>query len=200
MPLTCQYGAELKVTTASRGRPRAQCTFLLQRAQPALSGLIDGSLSSLAPMFAVASATHTPRYAFYAGLAAAIGAGVSMSFSEGLSDTGADTGRGNSRVRGAITSTGTFIGGFAHAPVPDPLLHNRNGGRDARRDAGTQNACVPGWYAVLQHYFRHLAAQCRARRGDHRRTERCAWDDSRTWVVNNRPISPQRTGHRRTSG
>jgi hypothetical protein len=80
----------------------AQRTFLLQRAQPALSGLIDGSLSSLAPIFSVALATHTPRYAFYAGLATAIGAGVSMSFSEGLSDTGEDTGRGNPRVRGAI--------------------------------------------------------------------------------------------------
>jgi erythrin-vacuolar iron transport family protein len=88
--------------------------FLLQRAQPALSGLIDGSLSSLAPIFSVVLATHTPRYAFYAGLATAIGAGVSMSFSEGLSDTGEDTGRGNPRVRGAITGAGTFIGGFLH--------------------------------------------------------------------------------------
>jgi VIT1/CCC1 family predicted Fe2+/Mn2+ transporter len=94
--------------------PRAERAFLLQRAQPALSGLIDGSLSSLAPIFSVALATHTPRYAFYAGLATAIGAGVSMSFSEGLSDTGEDTGRGNPRVRGAITGTGTFIGGFVH--------------------------------------------------------------------------------------
>jgi VIT1/CCC1 family predicted Fe2+/Mn2+ transporter len=88
--------------------------FLLQRAQPALSGLIDGSLSSLAPIFSVALATHTPRFAFFAGLATAVGAGVSMSFSEGLSDTGEDTGRGNPRVRGAITGAGTFIGGFLH--------------------------------------------------------------------------------------
>jgi hypothetical protein len=54
--------------------PQAKRAFLLQRAQPALSGLIDGSLSSLAPIFSVALATHTPRYAFYAGLATAIGA------------------------------------------------------------------------------------------------------------------------------
>jgi hypothetical protein len=94
--------------------PQEKRTFLLQRAQPALSGLIDGSLSSLAPIFAVALATHTPRYAFFAGLATAVGAGVSMSFSEGLSDTGQDTGRGNPRVRGAITGAGTFIGGFVH--------------------------------------------------------------------------------------
>jgi VIT1/CCC1 family predicted Fe2+/Mn2+ transporter len=88
--------------------------FLLQRVQPALSGLIDGSLSSLAPIFAVALATHTPRYAFFAGLATAIGAGISMSFSEGLSDTGDLTGRGSPLVRGGITGAGTFLGGFLH--------------------------------------------------------------------------------------
>jgi VIT1/CCC1 family predicted Fe2+/Mn2+ transporter len=97
-----------------RSPTEAERSFLLQRAQPALSGLIDGSLSSLAPIFSVALATHTPRYAFFAGLATAIGAGVSMTFSEGLSDTGEDTGRGNPRVRGAITGGGTFIGGFLH--------------------------------------------------------------------------------------
>jgi VIT1/CCC1 family predicted Fe2+/Mn2+ transporter len=98
----------------ARSTTEAERSFLLQRAQPALSGLIDGSLSSLAPIFSVILATHTPRYAFFAGLATAIGAGVSMSFSEGLSDTGEDTGRGNPRVRGAITGAGTFIGGFLH--------------------------------------------------------------------------------------
>jgi hypothetical protein len=60
-------------------------SFLLQRAQPAMNGLIDGSLSTLAPIFAVAFATHQPHYAFLAGLATALGAGVSMGFSEGLS-------------------------------------------------------------------------------------------------------------------
>jgi VIT1/CCC1 family predicted Fe2+/Mn2+ transporter len=88
--------------------------FLLQRAQPALSGLIDGSLSSLAPIFSVALATHTPKYAFFAGLATAIGAGVSMTFSEGLSDTGEITERGNPVVRGGITGAGTFLGGVLH--------------------------------------------------------------------------------------
>ena len=63
-------------------------SFLLQRVQPALTGLIDGSLSTLAPIFAVALATHQPHYAFLAGVATAIGAGVSMAFSEGLSDSG----------------------------------------------------------------------------------------------------------------
>src|SRR3954451_9778403 len=68
-------------------------SFLLQRVQPALSGLMDGSLSTLAPIFAVAIATHRPLTAFYTGLATALGAGVSMAFSEGLSDTGDLTGR-----------------------------------------------------------------------------------------------------------
>jgi VIT1/CCC1 family predicted Fe2+/Mn2+ transporter len=77
-------------------------------------GLIDGSLSTLAPIFAVALATHTPHYAFFAGLATAIGAAVSMAFSEGLSDTGELTGRGNPFVRGSITGLGTFFGGILH--------------------------------------------------------------------------------------
>jgi VIT1/CCC1 family predicted Fe2+/Mn2+ transporter len=79
-----------------------------------MTGLIDGSLSTLAPIFAVALATHQPRYAFFAGLATAIGAGVSMAFSEGLSDTGDVTGRGSSYLRGAITGIGTFLGGILH--------------------------------------------------------------------------------------
>jgi VIT1/CCC1 family predicted Fe2+/Mn2+ transporter len=88
--------------------------FLLQRVQPAMTGLIDGSLSTLAPIFAVALATHQPRYAFFAGLATAIGAGVSMAFSEGLSDTGDLTGRGSAYLRGSITGAGTFLGGILH--------------------------------------------------------------------------------------
>ena len=62
--------------------------FLLSRVQPALIGLIDGSLSTLAPIFAVALSTEDPHIAFFAGLATAIGAAVSMGFSEALSDTG----------------------------------------------------------------------------------------------------------------
>jgi erythrin-vacuolar iron transport family protein len=89
-------------------------SFLLQRVQPAMTGLIDGSLSTLAPIFAVALATHRTHYAFFAGLATAIGAGVSMAFSEGLSDTGDLTGRGNPYVRGPITGAGTFLGGILH--------------------------------------------------------------------------------------
>jgi erythrin-vacuolar iron transport family protein len=99
-------------------------TFLLQRVQPAMVGLIDGSLSTLAPIFAVALATHKPHYAFFAGLATAIGAGVSMAFSEGLSDTGELTGRGNPFVRGGITGVGTFLGGILHT-LPFLIPHYR---------------------------------------------------------------------------
>ena len=88
--------------------------FLLSRVQPALIGLIDGSLSTLAPIFAVALSTKDPHIAFFAGLATAIGAAVSMGFSEALSDTGELTGRGNPWARGAITGGGTFLGGVFH--------------------------------------------------------------------------------------
>jgi len=88
--------------------------FLLQRAQPAMVGLIDGSLSTLAPIFAIVLHTHKPFDAFIAGIATAIGAGISMAFSEGLSDTGHETGRGSPVVRGAITGGGTFVGGILH--------------------------------------------------------------------------------------
>ena len=88
--------------------------FLLQRVQPAMVGLVDGSLSTLAPIFGIALATHDTRFAFVAGLVTAIGAGVSMGFSEGLSDTGELTGRGNPLVRGGITGGGTFVGGILH--------------------------------------------------------------------------------------
>jgi len=87
-------------------------TFLLQRVQPAMVGLIDGSLSTLAPIFAVVLASHDTRFAFIAGLATSVGAAISMGFSEGLSDTGELTGRGSPWVRGAITGGGTFLGGI----------------------------------------------------------------------------------------
>ena len=86
--------------------------FLLQRVQPAMVGLIDGSLSTLAPIFSVALISHKPIYAFVAGLATSIGAGISMAFSEGLSDTGELTGRGNPLIRGGITGGGTSFGSF----------------------------------------------------------------------------------------
>jgi erythrin-vacuolar iron transport family protein len=109
---------------ASVRRPRDRQSFLLQRVQPALAGLIDGSLSTLAPVFAVAFATHDPHDAFLAGLATAVGSGVSMAFSEGLSDTGDLTGRGSPCARGLITGLGTFLGGILHTlPFLVPQYH-----------------------------------------------------------------------------
>src|SRR5207302_2497900 len=98
--------------------------FLLQKVQPAMVGLVDGSLSTLAPIFSIALATHNTRYAFIAGLATALGAGVSMAFSEGLSDTGEVTGRGSPLMRGSITGAGTFIGGIFHT-LPFLIPHYR---------------------------------------------------------------------------
>src|SRR2546428_9964276 len=98
--------------------------FLLQRGQPGMVGLIDGSLATLAPIFSVAVVTHKPHYAFVAGVATAFGAGISMAFSEGLSDTGELTGRGNPVVRGAITGVGTFVGGILHT-LPFLIPHYR---------------------------------------------------------------------------
>jgi hypothetical protein len=99
-------------------------SFLLQRVQPAMVGLIDGSLSTLAPIFSVAVVSHKPLYAFAAGLATSIGAAISMAFSEGLSDTGELTGRGTPFVRGSITGAGTFLGGILHTlPFLLPAYH-----------------------------------------------------------------------------
>src|SRR5436309_16060783 len=89
--------------------------FILQRVQRAMVGLIDGSLSPLAPIFAVALASHDTRYAFIAGLATSLGAAISMGFSEALSDTGELTGRGSPVARGTITGGGTFLGGILHS-------------------------------------------------------------------------------------
>ncbi len=98
--------------------------FLLRVVQPGLSGLMDGSVSTLAPIFATAFATHSPFTAFLVGLASATGAGISMAFSEALSDDGELTGRGNPVMRGVITGGMTFLGGSLHTlPFLIPDLH-----------------------------------------------------------------------------
>ena len=89
--------------------------YLLKVVQPALLGLMDGSISTLAPLFASAFATRSPHTAFLIGAAAALGAGISMGFAEALSDTGKLTGRGHPAVRGTITGVATLIGGLMHA-------------------------------------------------------------------------------------
>ncbi len=88
--------------------------FLLRVVQPGLAGLMDGSVSTLAPIFATAFATKAPFTAFLIGMASATGAGISMAFSEALSDDGEITGRGSPVIRGGITGIMTFFGGALH--------------------------------------------------------------------------------------
>ena len=88
--------------------------FILQIIQPGLAGLMDGSVSTLAPIFAAAFATHATRDAFLVGLAASFGAGISMAFAEGLSDDGSLTGRGRPIIRGSVTGLMTAAGGLGH--------------------------------------------------------------------------------------
>ncbi len=93
----------------------ARRVFVLQYVQPGLAGLMDGSVSTLAPLFAAAFATHNTWSTFLVGLAAAIGAGISMAFAEAMSDDGSLTGRGAPVMRGAVTGTMTALGGLGHA-------------------------------------------------------------------------------------
>lgn len=88
--------------------------FVLQIIQPGLAGLMDGSVSTLAPVFAAAFATRSSKDAFLVGLAASIGAGISMAFAEALSDDGSLTGRGRPVLRGAVTGLMTAAGGIGH--------------------------------------------------------------------------------------
>lgn len=116
--------AELKHTdhAAAMDEPQLQTkeretqkrNFVLQFVQPALAGLMDGSVSTLAPLFAAAFATHASNDAFRVGLAASIGAGISMAFAEALSDDGLLTGRGSPVTRGIVTGFMTSVGGIGH--------------------------------------------------------------------------------------
>ena len=92
----------------------AEADFVLQKVQPGLLGLMDGSVSTLAPLFAAAGLTHDAHKAFYVGLAASVGAGISMGLAEALSDDGSVTGRGNPWMRGVITGLATTLGGMLH--------------------------------------------------------------------------------------
>ena len=99
------------VSTSSTDRQR---TFVLSVVQPGLAGLMDGSISSLAPLFAAAFATRDSHTAFLVGLATAVGAGISMAFSEGLSDDGKLSGRGSPWLRGTVCGLMTFLGALGH--------------------------------------------------------------------------------------
>lgn len=93
----------------------ARRLFVLQVVQPGLAGLMDGSVSTLAPLFASAFATRNSWAAFLVGMAAAVGAGISMGFAEALSDDGSLTGRGRPLLRGVVCGLMTFLGGVGHA-------------------------------------------------------------------------------------
>lgn len=92
----------------------ARRMFLLQYVQPGLVGLMDGSVSTLAPLFAAAFATHNTWETFLVGMAASVGAGISMGFAEALSDDGSLTGRGAPWLRGTVTGMMTMLGGLGH--------------------------------------------------------------------------------------
>ena len=98
--------------------------FVLQVVQPGLAGLMDGSVSTLAPLFAAAFATHSSRDALLVGLASSVGAGISMAFAEALSDDGAISGRGHPLIRGGVCGLMTAAGGLGHTlPFILPDFH-----------------------------------------------------------------------------
>ncbi len=102
----------------------ARRTFVLRYVQPGLAGLIDGSVSTLAPIFAAAFATGHNGATFLVGLAASVGAGISMGFTEALSDDGRVTGRGDPWLRGLVCGIMTTLGGLGHTlpyAIPDTL-------------------------------------------------------------------------------
>ena len=107
---------ELHLTGSARQEEEEtrQRIFVLQVVQPGLAGLMDGSVSTLEPLFAAAFATHSTWETFLVGMAASVGAGISMGFAEALSDDGSLTGRGRPWIRGFITGLMTTIGGVGH--------------------------------------------------------------------------------------
>jgi rubrerythrin len=107
---------EVKITPGARSAEdeTARRMFVLQYVQPGLVGLMDGSISTLAPLFAAAFATHKPWETFLVGLAASVGAGISMGFAEALSDDGSLTGRGSPWLRGVVCGLMTTLGGLGH--------------------------------------------------------------------------------------
>lgn len=116
--------AILTPTAIHSERETQRRTLVLRFVQPGLAGLMDGSVSTLAPLFAAAFATHNTWATFLVGLAAAIGAGISMAFAEALSDDGSLTGRGSPWLRGAVTGLMTTLGGLGHAlPYLIPQFH-----------------------------------------------------------------------------
>jgi erythrin-vacuolar iron transport family protein len=113
--LAHELGEELNPKARAAEDQAEKRMFVLQYVQPGLAGLMDGSVSTLAPLFAAAFATHNTWSTFLVGLAAALGAGISMAFAEAMSDDGSLTGRGAPVVRGAVCGAMTALGGLGHA-------------------------------------------------------------------------------------
>lgn len=113
---TAQHVADIELTSAAKDieAHAARRSFVLQYVQPGLTGLIDGSISTLAPIFAAAFATHNTWQTFLVGVAASLGAGISMAFAEALADDGQISGRGNPWLRGSVTGVMTAVGGLGH--------------------------------------------------------------------------------------
>jgi VIT1/CCC1 family predicted Fe2+/Mn2+ transporter len=115
IPIAPDLGADgTKLARGLTSGDRTRRAFVLQEVQPALLGLMDGAVSTLAPIFAAAGLTGRPLSAFFVGLAASLGAAISMGLSEALSDDGSVTGRGGPIRRGTITGVATGIGGMLH--------------------------------------------------------------------------------------
>jgi rubrerythrin len=113
--LAHRLGEQILTKTArAKEDETARRMFLLQYVQPGLAGLMDGSVSTLAPLFAAAFATHNTWETFLVGLAASVGAGISMGFAEALSDDGSLTGRGTPWIRGTVCGLMTALGGLGH--------------------------------------------------------------------------------------
>jgi hypothetical protein len=116
VPVPGEASSENRVPAAALGTAAThqRRAFVLSVVQPGLAGLMDGSISSLAPLFAAAFATRNSHTALLVGLATAIGAGISMAFSEGLSDDGMLSGRGSPWLRGTVCGLMTFVGAVGH--------------------------------------------------------------------------------------
>ena len=165
----------------------ARRRFILQIIQPGLVGLMDGSVSTLAPVFAAAFATHNPWNAFLVGIAASIGAGISMGFAEALADDGKLSGRGTPLLRGVVCGLMTIAGGIGHTlPYLIPYFVTATVDRRHRRRHRTRGdrldpMALHGHAAA----FRRGQGHARRRAGARRRHP-----DRQQLSVGARPFSP----------
>ena len=182
--------AHLTADTKATEERAARRLFVLQYVQPGLAGLIDGSVSTLAPLFAAAFATHSNWETFLVGLAASVGAGISMGFTEALSDDGEITGRGSPWMRGLVCGIMTALGGLGHTLpylIPDAWPNafyvatgdRRGRGRGrARRDLVDPHA-LHGDAVLERHHAGHPRRRARAARRHLHRQRLTARDGGR---------------------